>query len=197
MKRILVTALLFTSSIFSQEVRQSSVSVDQLASGDYTNPLIKEETLRMINDLQNTIKPSFGFLVRYAKNSFNGTPERNLQYILERIIDLENYQNKALALAAIIGLMNNNYKKNYITLNDSYIVDVIKRLIWESNKDQTFIPVTKRLIDLFTEISGTKKLTSEFGRNYSQSGSLLDFSSKQNAELHNHIKTILSKNASM
>jgi hypothetical protein len=197
MKRILVTALLLTSSIFSQEVGQSSVSVDQLASGDYTNPLIKEETLRMINDVQNAIEPSFRFLVRHAINSFNGMPDYDLQYILERIIDINNYPNKANALAAIIGLMNNNYKKNYITLNNTYIVDVIKQLIWESNDDQTLIPATKRLIDLLVKISGAKKLTSEYGRNYSQSGSLLDFSAKQNAELHNHIKTILNKNASV
>lgn len=59
MKKILVTALLCTSSIFSQEVGQNySLSINQLASGDYKNPAIKAGSAQFLNNFVATNKLS-------------------------------------------------------------------------------------------------------------------------------------------
>lgn len=63
MKKILLTAILCTSSIFSQEIGQNySLSINQLASGDYKNPAIKAGSAQFLNNFVATNKLSSTFL---------------------------------------------------------------------------------------------------------------------------------------
>lgn len=173
------------------------LSITALASGNYDDTNIKNESIRILLDAAGAFpaqKAIIDNLVTYIN-----TKERSDSVFLGIGGDIEylgkilgsGYPNKFQLAAVVLGTINNAFSNNKVDfkLSELEFVDLLKDHIGTMGKDKNWTQIITLIINTAVKIFGPKFIDKEMG--YNSEGTLLDTVRKSNnQEAIKYLETI-------
>ncbi|MFZ5954579.1 MAG: hypothetical protein ACOYT8_05785 [Candidatus Dependentiae bacterium] len=176
------------------------LSLIELASGNYDNPQIKDESISILK--QAALTPSYekwaGYLLNFAGYITTGqrnpaiTPYAELD-MLKRWLGF-NYPDKFKVVAVMLGVLNNTFNNNRAAFGEAEentIIDILKDYIGSMGQDKNYTQIVKLIINTAVKIFGPQFINKEKGFYFPQTGTLLESVRKStNKEAIKYLETI-------
>lgn len=176
------------------------LSLISLASGDYDNPQIKEESIAILK--QAALDPTYQkwavYLLNFAGYITTGqrnpalTPDKELD-MLKRWLGF-NYPEKFKVVAVMLGVLNNTFNNNtsiFGEAEENTIIDILKDYIRNMGQDKNYTQMLKLIINTAIKIFGPEFINKEKGYYFPMTGTLLeDVRNSKNQDAIKYLETI-------
>lgn len=176
------------------------LSLIALASGDYDNPLIKDESITILKQAatNSSYYDSAPYLLNFA-GYITGSrinpgiaPTAELS-ILSRWLGY-NYPDKFKVVAVMLGVLNNTFNNNTAVFGEAEkntFIDLLKEYIGSMGQDKNYTQIVKLLINTALKIFGPQFINKEKGYYFPMTGTLLEHvRNSRNKEAINYLEKI-------